>query len=78
MVCVKTESVNIYTKAFLLGGITMKQRKPRKKELLKTVYEEPSVDIIKFSFRDIVSTSGPWDENQGEWDPQEYSNYPVY
>ena len=56
----------------------MKQMKPRKKELLKTVYEEPSVDIIKFSFRDIVSTSGPWDENQGEWDPQEYSNYPVY
>ena len=56
----------------------MKQKHPSKNELLKSVYEEPSVDIIKFSFRDIVSTSGPTDPNQGEWDPQQFSNYPTY
>ena len=47
-------------------------------ERSKAVYEEPIIDIIFFSFRDVVSTSGFVDENQGEWDPQKYSNYPVY
>ena len=56
----------------------MEYKHHKKTEQSKTVYEEPSVDIILFSFRDIVSTSGPIDGNQGEWDPQKYSDYPVY
>ena len=34
----------------------------------KTKYEEPRIDLIKFSCADIITTSG--DPNQGEWDPQ--------
>ena len=44
----------------------------------KLMYEEPEVDIVLFSFRDIVSTSGPKDEDQGGWDPKAYSSYPNY
>ena len=35
---------------------------------LKTMYEEPRMDIIQFSCADIITTSG--DPDQGEWDPQ--------
>lgn len=46
--------------------------------VLRTVYESPSVDIIALSSKDIITTSGPNDDNQGDWDPQVYSGYPNY
>lgn len=36
----------------------------------KAVYEEPCLKIVAFSCEDIITTSGPVDENQGPWDPQ--------
>ena len=46
---------------------------------LSAVYETPVAEIVELSAVDIVSTSGgPYDENQGEWDPQRYLNYPNY
>ncbi len=45
---------------------------------LKSVYENPSVDVILLSSKDVVSTSGPIDDNQGDWDPQSYSNGSAY
>ena len=37
----------------------------------KMIYEEAQMDIIEFACNtDILTTSLPIDENQGEWDPQ--------
>ena len=54
--------------------------KPKQTDLSfsKIVYEKPSVEIIELSRQDIVSTSGPLDDNQGAWDPQKYAHYPNY
>ena len=46
----------------------MKNSQPITK--LKTIYEVPTIDIIKNSYVDVITTSGNRDENQGEWDPQ--------
>ena len=35
----------------------------------KLEYEPPKIEIISFSCEDIITYSGP-DENDGEWDPQ--------
>ena len=46
---------------------------------INTVYENPVAEIVALSTVDIVSTSGgPYDNNQGEWDPQSYLHYPNY
>ena len=50
----------------------------QKQAKTKNVYEKPYAEIIKLSGKDIVSTSGPKDNNQGGWDPQNYSSYSVY
>ncbi len=34
------------------------------------MYEEPKMDFVRFSCRDVITTSGKSDENQGEWDSQ--------
>ena len=36
----------------------------------KENYEIPTIDIIKISREDVITTSGKGDENQGKWDPQ--------
>jgi len=36
----------------------------------KSNYAPPQIDIIRFSFLDIITASENGDENQGEWDPQ--------
>ena len=38
--------------------------------MFKALYEEPTLQIIEFYCKDIISTSETGDENQGEWDPQ--------
>lgn len=43
---------------------------------LNNLYETPSLDIITLSSSDIITASGPNDDNQGDWDPQGYSVYP--
>ena len=45
---------------------------------VKTVYEKPIAEVVIFSKSDIVTTSGPTDGNQGDWDPQSYARYPIY
>ena len=37
---------------------------------IKTNYEIPTIDIIRFFSEDIITTSRNGDPNQGEWDPQ--------
>lgn len=37
----------------------------------KAVYEEARLEIVTLSCEDVITTSGPKDENQGEWDPQD-------
>ena len=38
----------------------------------KATYTIPTLEIIEFSYEDILTTSGKGDENQGEWDPQRF------
>lgn len=37
----------------------------------KAEFEEPAMEILHFSYDDIVTVSTVIDENEGEWDPQE-------
>ena len=52
----------------------MKQMKSHQSIVSKTMYEKPKIDIIQFSCADIITTSGNFDNNQGEWDPQVIDN----
>ncbi|MBQ7322313.1 MAG: hypothetical protein IJW99_09465 [Clostridia bacterium] len=36
----------------------------------KNTYEQPEMEVICFTIEDIITTSTPGDENQGDWDPQ--------
>ncbi|MBQ7322310.1 MAG: hypothetical protein IJW99_09450 [Clostridia bacterium] len=40
-------------------------------EGLKKTYEHPEMETIYFTVEDIITTSTPGDENQGDWDPQD-------
>ena len=56
----------------------MRKKLPRTK-FGQDMYEKPLAEVVTFSEKDIVTTSGePSDPNQGEWDPQLYSTYPNY
>ena len=44
----------------------------------KINYEVPTIDIVRFSCTDIITTSENGDENQGEWDPQAIDNEPIW
>lgn len=49
----------------------MKKTNTVRCEKSKLIYVEAQMEIIKFdSYADILTTSLPVDENQGEWDPQ--------
>ena len=48
----------------------MKQITIKQVSQQKLVYEAPKINIIQFSNLDIITTSGNFDNNQGEWDPQ--------
>ena len=47
-------------------------------EVSKAIYCAPQIDVIRFSFADIIATSENGDENQGEWDPQVIDDYPIW
>lgn len=49
----------------------MKQMKKAKAVGLKSVYQKPKIEMIRFSGADIITASRPGDANQGEWDLQE-------
>lgn len=36
----------------------------------KAMFEEPCAQVVRFGREDVITTSGPKDPNQGEWDPQ--------
>lgn len=48
----------------------MNQLNFNQKNHCKTKYEEPQIELIRFSCTDIITASVSKDENQGEWDPQ--------
>ena len=49
----------------------MKKTNTVRCEKPKLSYVEAQIEIIKFDCdADILTTSSPFDENQGEWDPQ--------
>lgn len=49
----------------------MKQTENAQVVGLRSAYEKPKIEMIRFVGADIITASRPGDSNQGEWDPQE-------
>ena len=44
----------------------------------KRAYDPPRIEKICFDCVDIITTSGNFDTNQGEWDPQTIDEVPIF